>query len=88
MRKATPSVSHAPGDPCPVIDLLHSEFGQEYGEYLLWEFTCFPFSDDYAMEQARDLVQAKRMGRLNAFLQTVREEQELSMWRAAERAQS
>lgn len=36
---------------CPVVELAHKRFGQELGEHILWEETCFPMSDDIAMNQ-------------------------------------
>lgn len=52
------SIPHEVGQPCAVIVLLHESFGAEVGEALLWERTCFPFSDVVAWEQAKELVKA------------------------------
>jgi hypothetical protein len=71
--------THAPGDPCPVMALLHGHFGEQLGEYLLWEFTAFPFSDDAAWEQARSLVAADRVGLLDAYLASERAKVEAAM---------
>jgi len=47
---------HATGEPCAVVDLLCSHFGERVGMILLWNFTCFPFDDATAWEQAKELV--------------------------------
>jgi hypothetical protein len=71
--------SHADGDPCPVMALLHGHFGQPVGDYLLWEFTCFPMSDPDAWWQARSLVAADRVGLLDEYLASERARVEAMM---------
>jgi hypothetical protein len=74
---------HALGEPCPVIDLLETQFGEQYGGYLLWNFTCFPYDDVTAYEQARALVAAERVGLFNEYLRSQENELDKSMWSAA-----
>jgi hypothetical protein len=75
--------SHAIGEPCPVMALLQGHFGEDFGGYLLWEFTCFPFSDAQAWEQARRLVAADRVGLLNEYLRSEQDKVEAMMQEAA-----
>lgn len=75
--------SHAIGEPCPVVDLLVGHFGEEYGGYLLWNFTCFPCSDEIAYEQARALVAADRVGLFDEYLRSESDAQEAAMVAAA-----
>jgi hypothetical protein len=76
-------LNHARGDACPVIDLLYESFGVEAGGSLLMEFTCFPFSDSHAWEQAKALVKADCAGELEDYLARERAAQEASMRAAA-----
>jgi hypothetical protein len=49
------SVKHQNG-VCPVVELAYKRFGPKLGEYILWEETCFPMSDDVAMEQLKFII--------------------------------
>ena len=75
---------HAIGEPCPVADLLAGHFGEEYGGYLLWNFTCFPCDDGIAYEQARALVAADKVGLFKEYIDSEEREQERAMREAAE----
>ena len=76
---------HAQGDPCPVVDLLVGHFGETYGGYLLWNYTCFPCDDSIAYEQARALVAADRVGLFDEYLESETAEQQRQMQQAATR---
>lgn len=78
--------SHERGDPCPVMALMHGHFGVEVGDALLWNYTCFPMSDDHAYEQARRLVASDRLGLLREYLASEDAEIEREMQAAAARA--
>jgi hypothetical protein len=56
LARECPTPCHAPGEPCPVIDLAVSAYGLEGGMALLWEETCFPFDDDHAMVQLQEII--------------------------------
>lgn len=49
------AVQHRDG-VCPVVELAYQRFGPTLGEYILWEETCFPMSDDVAMEQLKFII--------------------------------
>jgi hypothetical protein len=76
--------SHEIGEPCPVIALAYGHFGEKLGDYLLWEFTCFPCSDADAWEQLRALVAADRVGLLDEYLASERAKQDRAMEDAAD----
>ncbi len=50
------NLNHAAGEPCPVVDLAVSAYGEELGMNLLWEETCFPFDDNHAMAQLQEII--------------------------------
>jgi len=39
-----------------LITLARERFGKNLGEHLLWEETCFPFSEEIAMDQLKYLI--------------------------------
>jgi len=49
------SVEHSNGG-CPVVELAYKRFGPTLGGYILWEETCFPMSDEVAMEQLKFII--------------------------------
>lgn len=49
--------NHAIGEPCAVIDLAVSAYGETTGMTILWEETCFPFDDTIAMEQLQEFIE-------------------------------
>lgn len=48
--------------------LLTVEFGEEYGSYLLWNYTCFPFDEKQSFAQANELVEAQETNRLDEYI--------------------
>ena len=72
--------AHLPGQPCPVIGLLHGVFGAEQGSWLLYEFTCFPMDDATAYEQAEVLCLMQRAGVLGPWLRLEQACLELSLY--------
>ena len=71
--------AHSKGQPCPVVDLLIGHFGEKYGGYLLYNFTCFPMDDRVAYEQARALVAADRVGLLREYVRSESDKIEAAM---------
>lgn len=54
--------NHNVGEQCPVVKKAIENFGEELGNILLWNETCFPMDDDIAMEQLDQLIEKKRLG--------------------------
>ena len=48
--------NHKVGEPCEVTNLAVKHFGEDFGMYLLWNETCFPFDDNIAMDQLQYLI--------------------------------
>lgn len=78
-----PGIRHRSGEPCPVVSFAYRTFGPELGAALLFEFTCFPMSDEHAMAQLLDLEGAQQMGRLGTFLRLQQHVQERETRQAA-----
>lgn len=65
------------GESCPVVTLAKKHFGDDLGEYLLWNETCFPFCDVTAMNQLQYLIAKDKQGEdlvLDGWVETQREE--------------
>jgi hypothetical protein len=42
------------------LDVLREEFHEDQAKWLLWNFTCFPFDNEMAISQARQIIRDKR----------------------------
>jgi hypothetical protein len=49
------AILHENNEPCPVLELANQYFGDKGYNWLL-ENTCFPMSDEVAMEQLQKFI--------------------------------
>ncbi len=68
-------MKHKDGSDCLPYKILKDHFGDAKlsdgtpkADYLLWEYTCFPMSDELAVEQAKEIVEAHKQGKLKEYL--------------------